>query len=330
MKQSLISIIIPMYNLEQYISCCLDSIIYQEAEDIEIILIDDGSEDRTREICDSYCKKYRFIRYFYQENAGVSVARNNGLKKANGEYILFVDGDDWIIDDSLPHILNKIKNNREIDIIAGNFVKAKKNKIKNKQVKTMPDLIEYNYPQNLIKLFETNNFNPSLCCNVIKRKLFLDYDIFLDEDVKYTEDMDCTIKLFLKAKKIDLLEKPFYVYRQNQMSATHSCSLKRVDDTMNFVINWNIKIKEIESEELKKYLFNFIQYQYSIVVGLLFTLPKNEQIKIIPKIKEYEYLLTKGVGKKGKMVYYIYKLLGFRIVGKLMAMFIKGKAKIGR
>lgn len=328
MKETLLSIIIPMYNLEQYISYCLDSIVSQANENVEIILIDDGSKDKTRKICDNYCKKYNYIKYLYQENAGVSVARNNGLKKAIGEYILFVDGDDWIINDSIPQIINKIKNNREVDIIAGDFVKAKNNKIKNKKVKIIPNLIEYNYPQNLIKLFETNNFNPSLWCNIIKKNLFLDNGIYLEKNVKYTEDMDCVIQLFLKAKKIDILEPPFYVYRQNQSSATHSYSLKRVDDTMNFVIKWNNRLKEIESEELRKNLFNFVQYQYSIVVGLLFTLPKDEQIKIISKIKEYEYLLTKGAGKKGKMVYYIYKLFGFQVVGKLMAMFIKGKSKI--
>lgn len=328
MKKTLLSIIIPMYNLEEYISYCLDSIVSQTNENVEIILIDDGSKDKTSEICDDYCKKYNYIKYFYQENAGVSAARNNGLRKAMGEYILFVDGDDWIISDSIPQIIDKIKKNQEIDIIAGNFVKSKNNKIKNKKVKSIPNLIEYNYPQNLIKLFEDNNFNPSLWCNVVKRKLFLDNNIFLDENVKYTEDIDCTIQLFLKAKKIDLLEKPFYVYRQNQTSATHSCSFKRVDDTMNFVIKWNNKIKEIKSEDLKKYLFNFVQYQYSIVVGLLYTLPKNEQIKIITRIREYEYLLIKGAGRKGKIVYYTYKLFGFEVVGKLMSIWIKSKSKI--
>lgn len=328
MKETLLSIIIPMYNLERYISSCLDSIVPQVNENVEVILIDDGSKDKTRKICDNYCKKYTYIKYFYQENAGVSVARNNGLKKAMGEYILFVDGDDWIIKDSIPLIINKIKKNRGVDIITGDFVKSKNDKIKNKKEKIVPNLIEYNYPQNLIKLFETNNFNPSLWCNIIKKNLFLDNGIYLEKNVKYTEDMDCVIQLFLKAKKIDILEQPFYVYRQNQSSATHAYSLKRVDDTMNFVIKWNNRLKEIESEELKKHLFNFVQYQYSIAVGLLFTLQKDEQIKIAPKIKEYEYLLTKGAGKKEKMVYYIYKLFGFQIVGKLMAIFIKGKAKI--
>ena len=327
MEEILLSIIIPIYNLEDYISYCLDSIVSQVKENVEIILIDDGSKDKSREICESYCEKYCYIKYFYQDNAGVSVARNNGLKKAVGDYILFVDGDDWIINNSIPQIINKIKNNREVDIFAGDFVKSKNNHTKSKKVKnTSLNLKKYDFPENLIKLFETNNFNPSLWCNIIKRNLFFSNNILLDANVKYTEDMDCMLQLFLKAKKIDFIEKPFYVYRQNQASATHSCSLKRVDDTMNFVIKWNDRIQEIESEELKKYLFNFVQYEYSIVVGLLYTLPKNERRKIITKVKEYEYLFTKGISKKVKIVYYVYKLFGFKIVGRLMAMYIKVKA----
>ncbi len=326
MNEILLSIIIPMYNLEQYISYCLDSIVSQIRENVEIILIDDGSKDKTKEICNSYCEKYSYIKYFYQDNAGVSVARNNGLKRAIGDYILFVDGDDWIIKDTLLQIINKIKKNREVDIFAGDFVKSKNNQAKSKKVRTTLNLKEYDFPENLIKLFETNNFNPSLCCNIIKRNLFFDNNILLDANVKYTEDMDCMLQLFLKAEKIVFIEKPFYVYRQNQSSATHSCSLKRVDDTMNFVIKWNDRIQEIESVELKKYLFNFVQYEYSIVVGLLYTLPKNERRKIITKVKEYEYLFTKGISKKVKIVYYVYKLFGFKIVGRLMAMYIKVKA----
>ncbi len=330
MKEILLSIIIPIYNLEKYISYCIDSIVSQVNKNVEIILIDDGSKDKSREICNKYCQKYNYIKYFYQENAGVSVARNNGLKKAIGEYILFVDGDDWIIENSIPEIIDKIKKNKEIDIIAGNFVKSKNNKIKNKKVKPITNLVEYDYPQNLIKLFETNNFNPSLWCNIIKRNLFFDNNIFLEENVKYTEDMDCMIQLFLKTKKIDFIEKPFYVYRQNQMSATHSYSLKRVDDTMNFVIKWLKNMKEIKSDELEKYLFNFIQYQYAIVVGLLYTLKKDERKKIMPKIKEKEYLLNNGLGKKGKIIHYIYNIFGFQFIGRLMAIFIKVKSKIGR
>lgn len=83
MKSVILSIIIPIYNLERYIAECLDSVVYQLTDAVEIILIDDGSKDKSKEICQKYVKKYKQIKYFYQENAGVSVARNNGLKRAS-------------------------------------------------------------------------------------------------------------------------------------------------------------------------------------------------------------------------------------------------------
>lgn len=150
----------------------------------------------------------------------------------------------------------------------------------------------------------------------------------MEENVKYTEDMDCSLKLFFKAKKIEIINSPFYVYRQNENSATHFCSIKRVEDTMNFVLNWNEKIQNIENNELKEYLFSFVKYQYSIVVGMLFLLNKNDKKILYLRVKKYENLLLNGEGKKGKLVHYCYRIFGFNITGKLLALWIKTKNKI--
>lgn len=161
--------------------------------------------------------------------------------------------------------------------------------------------------------------------------MFFKNHIFLDEGVKYTEDIDCTLKLFLKAKKIDLLEQPFYIYRQARKgAATTSYKSKRVEDTMNFVIKWNRISEEIQSQELKQCLINFIQYQYSIVVGMLFLLKKQEKDVLYLKVKQYEKLLEDASGKKGKLVHYSYKIFGFNITGRMMGVWIKNKEKIRR
>ena len=117
--------------------------------------------------------------------------------------------------------MEKLKQNEEIDIIAGDFVKDFNENKENVSKREVPRLINEEYPNNIIKLFSNNLFNPSLCCNIFKKELFTKNNIYLDKNVKYTEDMDCSLQLFLKAKKIDVLEKPFYIYRQNQTSATH-------------------------------------------------------------------------------------------------------------
>ena len=95
-KKLNISIIIPLYNCESFIRTCVESILCMNRDDIEIILINDGSTDGTGNICENLAKSSEFVHYFYQENQGVSTARNNGLSKAQGEYVLFIDADDTI------------------------------------------------------------------------------------------------------------------------------------------------------------------------------------------------------------------------------------------
>ena len=106
----LISIIIPAYNVEKYISKCLESIIKQTYSNIEIILVDDGSTDKTSEICDEYEKKDDRIKVIHTENRGVSEARNKGLENVKGNWITFVDSDDWIEEDFCEVLLKKIKD----------------------------------------------------------------------------------------------------------------------------------------------------------------------------------------------------------------------------
>lgn len=99
MKVPLISIIVPVYNVETVLPVCLDSILRQSFQDFELLLVDDGSQDRSSIICDEYARKDERIRVFHQKNGGVSSARNKGLKEAIGEYLVFIDSDDWIQDD---------------------------------------------------------------------------------------------------------------------------------------------------------------------------------------------------------------------------------------
>ena len=111
MKEELISIIVPVYNVEKYIEKCLDSIINQTYTNLEIILVDDGSKDRSGEICDIYQKKDKRIKVIHNTNSGVSKTRNCGLNEANGKYICFADADDYLMEDYVEYLYNLIKEN---------------------------------------------------------------------------------------------------------------------------------------------------------------------------------------------------------------------------
>lgn len=105
----LISVIVPIYNSEKFLKKCLESIVGQEYSNVEILLIDDGSEDDSRAICEEFTEKDDRFKYFYQRNAGVAAARNNGLANANGEYICFVDSDDWLNTDHIKKLYDIVK-----------------------------------------------------------------------------------------------------------------------------------------------------------------------------------------------------------------------------
>lgn len=113
-KDQLVSIIVTAYNVGNYLEKCLDSVVGQTYRDIEVFIIDDGSTDNTEEIGKDFANKYSHVSYLYQENSGVSVARNYGIKSANGEFLMFVDGDDYLEPDIVSVLLEKMENDTDI------------------------------------------------------------------------------------------------------------------------------------------------------------------------------------------------------------------------
>ena len=148
----LISVIVPVYNVEKYIKKCLDSIIYQTYKNIEIILVDDGSTDNSGIICDVYKERDKRIKVIHKKNNGVSAARNTGIENANGKWISFVDSDDWIDKNYFEILISKIYNN-DIDCILCCYNRVVKNNVE--KVKYVTEEKNYTSRQYLI-----NSLNP--------------------------------------------------------------------------------------------------------------------------------------------------------------------------
>ena len=128
MKNFAISIIIPVYNTEKYLRRCIESVLSQSFTDFELILVDDGSKDSSPQICDEYASQDKRVRVIHKVNGGVSAARNDGLDIAKGEYVTFIDSDDWVEREYLQSLYDK----RSLDFVIGNFINepsGKKRKI---------------------------------------------------------------------------------------------------------------------------------------------------------------------------------------------------------
>lgn len=191
-----LSVIIPVYNVEKYLKECLDSVISQNSKDIEIILIDDGSFDNSFRICDEYANKYDIIKVVHKKNEGVSIARNTGIKMAQGDYILFLDSDDMLA----PKILEKIEKDIELklDLYSYQIQKITCDKEIVNSVFYRKNMKEGKYlTKEFIKKYakQYNGYLPWSTQNVYKRDILIKNNILYPIGVIIAEDMDFFMQL---------------------------------------------------------------------------------------------------------------------------------------
>ena len=258
-----LSIIIPVYNVEQYIRSCVESIFRQDLkeEDFEVILVNDGTQDHSFEIINDIISNHTNIVILEQENQGLSVARNVGFAYASGQYILCIDSDDILIDNSLIHLCSMLDSS-PVDMLIAGFVKMTNQEIASFNGITTPDFVTERRQASDIFL---HSFNPLECYiwRTVYRKDFLE-----DNNIKFIpgvffEDVPFTIECFLKANICINTSLVFYIYRQRENSVVSSINLKKILDINTVLAHlWKMKqnpnrkiivlVKKQKSRILKK------------------------------------------------------------------------------
>ena len=268
----LFSIIVPVYNVENYLEECLASIQKQIYKDFECILVNDGSTDGSAIICDKYCNADNRFIAIHKENGGLVSARQEGAKRARGEYVVCVDGDDWIADDFLREFASVI-GELQPDILCSGIIWY----YSDKQVKMRPLNIEQGgYSRNRIEkeifpfLIHDDRgkyFLPSLCGKAIKKDIYLKQQLLVDKNIKIGEDLACTYTCVCASSSIYCLKDCWYYYRQNTQSMTH----KKVYDSAT---------PRLIGEHLAKCMgttkMDFAPQIYRIVIHLLFNCCKTQ------------------------------------------------------
>lgn len=220
----MVSVIIPVYNAEKYIKRCLDSVLAQSYRNFEVLLIDDGSTDNSGRICDEYRFRDNRIRVIHNKNCGVAATRNVGIREAQGDYIAFVDSDDYIDPDMLEIMVTRVKKFNS-DIVMCNYFtdkggKITKAKMNYKEVYDGADIVK----NELLYLYYTDYHNGlySLCNKLIKKSIYSANDILFDESLKRGEDAWFVFQCLKHCKRVDYIPEAFYYYYQNQSSIMHS------------------------------------------------------------------------------------------------------------
>lgn len=317
----LISVIVPIFNAQQYMEKCIDSILKQTYEKLEIILVDDGSTDSSLSICQEYAQKDDRIIVISKSNGGVSSARNVGINIAKGKYIAFVDSDDWIEHSSFEFLLNTSKE-FNADVVIHPMIFESPNRQFTSNVSE--EIITFDKVEAICEVLLERKFGGHFPNKFFKRELF-PQNIF-DEEVHVYEDLLAIVNIFMRCNKVIYINKYFYHYRMNNESAMHQpynnkyltirIAAKKIEDLVkkNFAdkteytnllkirINYNICNKAYQQRYYNKSIFN---QEFTNLRSILIKSYSAEVRKLCNNRERIFY----DIAKKGKFTYLLFNLL---------------------
>ena len=289
-----ISVIVPVYKVENELDRCVSSILNQTYKNIEIILVDDGSPDRCPKLCDEYSKKDSRVRVIHKKNGGLSSARNNGLKHATGEFILYVDSDDFIELDTCERFLEYADDDVDFVVGVGKLIK-KETQHMLRHSNIIPGK-KYEAKDFAIQSIKNAEWHASACLNLYSRKYLLKNKLFYKEGILY-EDTYILPDLYLRARCIVYMDYPFYNYiiRENSIMTSDNLLIKQ-QMSINVYKKWFDTIKYIDDKTYQKYMYGALVnfYLWSCrdigfygwhVEGLGFSFSIKNAISIKEKIK---------------------------------------------
>lgn len=263
----LLSVIVPVYNTEKYVSRCLDSILAQDFTDYELILVDDGSTDGSGAICDRYAAAHSHIRCLHQPNGGHTCARQNGLRASRGEYIAFVDSDDWIAPDMYRKMCGAARQTGA-DIIHCDYTAVMPHKTKVCGTPFSPglydktQLVETIYPGMIyFGTYFVFGIAPNLWNKLFRRTLLEPYLMRLPHDIIVGEDGPITYACMLEASSVFFCGEPFYYYSSNADSVSHHIDAGRLAENHILFDTYRQLIDTDAYPCMKKQLQYFCVYQ---------------------------------------------------------------------
>ena len=324
MNKCKLSIIVPVYGVEKYIDKCLNSLVKQSLKEIEIIVVNDGTKDNSQKIIDKYVKKYPDkIKSYIKENGGQGSARNYGLEKANGEYIGYVDSDDFVEKDMYKKLYNKAKENNYDIVVCGNY-----NVSEDYQNKNIDTFIN-NYNTDLENIF----FGKMAVWNKIyKRDILIKNKLEFKEKVWY-EDLAFTLKAIMNSNTFAFIDEPLYDYLIREGSTMNNSNVQRnleILDAFNDILSY---IQHNKKEEyFSKIEFLAIDHIYISAIVRVLKAEADDKVKreTINKLIDYmnkkfpNYKNNKYINTLSKNRKIIYKLINMKMY-KLVDLIFKVK-----
>lgn len=317
----LITIIVPIYNTEKYLQQCLDSILAQSVRDIEVICVDDGSTDACPQILDAYAAADSRVKVIHKENGGLVSARKTGLRAATGEYIGYVDSDDWIEPDMYEKLLAALTDGKVDIAMCGRFEDT--GDTRRKVCHGFPAgrydkgaLTEKIFPRMIVNsaFFEWGIF-PGVWDKLFRKECLEPFQMAVDERLTMGEDAVCTYSALLHAESICILDECLYYYRQSPASMVRQKEDMQTG-RQRFCLLYQAGLRELEqgkeiydlTEQWRKYLFFLMLPRAD---SLLEGMGKMDYLFPFPEVKRGSEVILYGMGLYGQRLYAYLKESGF-------------------
>lgn len=324
-----LSIIIPVYKVENYLERCVRSVLNQDYQDYEIILVDDGSPDRCPQICDELAKEDNRITVIHKHNGGLSSARNAGIKAASGDYFAFLDSDDFWETGKLKYVIQRLKQGY-VDMIVYDTIELFPDGIKRKRNNHgffNQDYIVYDKIDYYAKLIEVADFMESACTKVVSRTFLQNNDLLFCEGIT-GEDTEWMIRLLRCADKIGVSNVELFICTYGRTgSIQNSIQSKNIIDLLS-TIDKSIDFYKYNDNKIKKFEMEQCAYLLSNATGLLrYIKDKNIKTQLIKQLKQRSFLFQYASNRKTLMVKKVYNIFGYNILVLFLETYLYLKRK---
>lgn len=295
-----VSVIVPIYNSQKTLNDCIKSVLNQTYKNFELILIDDGSSDNSRYICEEYERIDQRVKVFFQQNSGPSVARNVGIGNATGKYILFVDSDDYIENDMLYELIHNAEIENADLVVCGMIVdmyNLSGELVSSKVCKLTPRIINDNckIPQNIIDLVENEKISGPYC-KLIRRDIIVKHDILMPINIILQEDLYFSLKVLEYVNKLIVIEGCYYHYNKGSTKSITSRyfpnKYEMTNEVHDLLVNFYMNRCD-EIDILKRINFIYVKNTYAAFINLFHsdcTMSKQKKLEYIKNIiKSFKY-----------------------------------------
>ena len=299
MKNGLVSVVLPIYNVHRYLDRCMESIINQSYSNIEIIMIDDGSTDECPEMCEKWAQRDSRIKVVHKHNAGLGMARNTGIECASGEFIVFFDSDDYVDTKTIEECYNRaIADNSDVVLFGHAHVNNdgtiahrliphgdKALYSENEVVEiVLKNLLMLGKDNGTVRNFWMSAWSCFLSLELIKR---IDWK-FISEREVISEDIYSLISLYSYIKRVSIIEKSFYYYCENDFSLTHAFREDRFEKNNHF---FEVTLERAKECGYDKRIIDCVAYPYLANIIAIFKQVVFSEFSILEKIKRFRIML---------------------------------------